>query len=66
MTPKDNQPKQKHEGDETQARREFLKKIGKGSATIPAAVLLLAAASAKRAQATSVSGGCNCGCGCGS
>ncbi len=64
MTPKYNQPKQKHVGDETQARREFLKKIGKGSATVPAAVLLLAAAGAKQAQAT-VSGGCNCGCGCG-
>jgi hypothetical protein len=58
VTPKDNQLGQEQVGDETQARREFLKKIGKGSATVPAAVLLLAAASAKQAQA---GGGCGCG-----
>ena len=64
MTPnKDNQPKQKHVGDETQARRDFLKKIGKGSATIPAAVLLLAAANAKQAQASVSGASGNCGCG---
>ena len=62
MTPKENPPKQKHVVDETQARREFLKKIGKGSATVPAAVLLLAAAGAKQAQAT-VSGGSGSGSG---
>jgi hypothetical protein len=50
LTPKDDEPKQNHVDDETQARREFLKKIGKGSATVPAAVLLLAA-SAKQAWA---------------
>jgi hypothetical protein len=50
LTPKDNEPKQNHVDDEKQARREFLKKIGKGSATVPAAVLLLAA-SAKQAWA---------------
>jgi len=68
LTPKDNQPKQKDVGDETQARREFLKKIGKGSATVPAAVLLLAAASAKPAQAGGGSGsgaGPSGGCGSG-
>jgi hypothetical protein len=64
VNPKDNLLKQKHEGAETQARREFLKKIGKGSATVPAAVLLLAAANANKAQA-GVSGSCGCGCGCG-
>jgi hypothetical protein len=69
VTPKDNQSKQKQVGDEGQVRREFLKKIGKGSATVPAAVLLLAAASSKQAQA-SVSGGCGSGgtgggCACG-
>jgi len=52
LTPKDNEPKQNRVEDETQARREFLKKIGKGSATVPAAVLLLAA-SAKQAWAAS-------------
>jgi len=61
VTPKANQTKQKQVIDETQARREFLKKIGKGSATVPAAVLLLAAAGAKQAQATPVSGGCGSG-----
>jgi hypothetical protein len=68
LTAKDNQPKQKAVGDETQARREFLKKIGKGSATVPAAVLLLAAASAKPAQAGGGSGsgaGPSGGCGSG-
>lgn len=61
MTPKDNQPKREPVGDEGQARREFLKKIGKGSATVPAAVLLLAAATAKQAEANN-GGGCGCGC----
>jgi hypothetical protein len=56
MTPKDSQPKQNHVDDDAPARREFLKKIGKGSATVPAAILLLAA-STKQAQATPVSGG---------
>lgn len=50
MTPEDSEPKQNHADDETQARREFLKKVGKGSVTVPAAVLLLAA-SAKQAYA---------------
>lgn len=50
MNPKDNEARQNHVDDETQARREFLKKIGKGSVTVPAAVLLLAA-SAKQAWA---------------
>jgi hypothetical protein len=58
VTPKDNQPKPKLVDDETQARREFLKKIGKGSATVPAAVFLLAAAGAKQAKA---GGGSGCG-----
>jgi len=50
LTPEDKEPKQNHVDDETQARREFLKKVGKGSVTVPAAVLLLAA-SAKQAYA---------------
>lgn len=63
-----NGPKQDHVDDEARARREFLKKIGKGSVAVPAAALLLAA-SAKEAQAGSPSGACGacggCGCGCG-
>ncbi len=39
------------QSDDSQARREFLRKIGKGSATVPAAVLLLAATSKSQAQA---------------
>ena len=65
MTPRDNEPKQNPADDETQARRDFLKRIGKGSATVPAAVLLLAAASAKpaKAQGGSGCGGPSGGCG---
>jgi hypothetical protein len=59
VTSKDNESKQSRVDDETRARREFLKKVGKGSA-VPAAALLLAA-SAKKAQA-SPSGACG-GCG---
>jgi hypothetical protein len=50
LTPKNTEPKQNHVDDETLARREFFKKVGKGSATVPVAVLLLAA-SAKQAWA---------------
>jgi hypothetical protein len=62
-----NVPKQTLVDDETRARRQFLKKIGKNSVAVPAAALLLAA-SAKEAQAGSPSGACGacggCGCGC--
>jgi hypothetical protein len=58
LTPKNNEPKPKPVDDEMRARREFLKRIGKGSAAVPAAALLLAA-SAKQAQAVP-SGGCGC------
>ena len=67
MTPKQSQPKQNQANEATQARREFLKKIGKGSATVPAAVLLLAAAGAKNAKAGGGSGsGSSSGSGSGS
>jgi hypothetical protein len=60
MTTKQNEPKQKQVDDEVRARREFLKKIAKGSTAVPAAALLLAA-SAKQAQAAP-SGACGaCG-----
>jgi hypothetical protein len=62
LTPEDKEPKEKTADDETRDRREFLKRIGKSSASVPAAVLLLAAASAKQAQA---GGGSGCSCGSG-
>ena len=43
MTEKDTTPKKEKLAEAAAARREFLTRIGKGSATIPAAVLLLAA-----------------------
>ena len=58
-----NEPKQNHVDDEARARREFLKKIGKGSVAVPAAALLLAA-SAKAQAGGHPSGACG-GCGCG-
>ncbi len=58
LTPRDSEPETDHVGDEKQARREFLKKIGKSSATVPAAVLLLSA-STKQAQILAAGGsGC--------
>jgi hypothetical protein len=68
LNPNHDKTKQIRVDDEkTRARREFLKKIGKGSAAVPAAALLLAA-SAKKAQAvpSGACGGCGCGSGCGS
>ena len=51
---------------EAKARREFLTKVGQGTATIPALVLLLAASSKESfADRTSLYGGGGCGCGCG-
>jgi hypothetical protein len=62
LTPDKDKSVQTHADDATR-RREFLKKVGKGSAAVPAAALLLAA-TAKQAQAAP-SGACG-GCGCGS
>jgi len=51
---------------EAKARREFLTKVGQGTATIPALVLLLAASSKRSfADRTSLYGGSVGGCGCG-
>ncbi len=52
-----NENTTQQQNDDSHARREFLKKIGKGSATIPAAVLLLAATSKSQAF-TLPSGSC--------
>lgn len=50
---------------EAKARREFLTKVGQGTATIPALVLLLAASSKQSfADRTSPYGGGGGGCGC--
>lgn len=61
LTPKNCGPKQNAVDAEARARREFLKKIGKGSVAVPAAALLLAA-TAKQAQAAPSGGACGaCG-----
>jgi hypothetical protein len=51
-----NQPAKAKQSNED-ARRDFLKKIGKGSVTVPAAVLLLAAASKQAKASPCPSGG---------
>jgi hypothetical protein len=56
MTHTNSKPQQNQSTGDGHARREFLKKVGKGSVTVPAAVLLLAASS-KQAKAISPSGG---------
>ena len=58
MTPEDKERKQNPVDDETRDRREFLKRIGKGSAAVPAAVLLLASAKPKPEPQAAPSLGC--------
>lgn len=52
---------------EAAARREFVKKLGKAGAAVPAAALLMAAnfQSAQAADTYGSGGGCGCGCGSG-
>ncbi len=56
MDSKNEQGRHTSGKDEAQARRDFLKKVGKTTATAPAVALLLAA-SAKSASAVPASGG---------
>ena len=61
-TPVTGEPQGDSEAD---ARREFIKKVGKAGAAAPAVALLMAA-NFKSAQAQSTYGGGGCGCGTGS
>ncbi len=64
---RDNMPvTEEPQGDaEADARREFIRKVGKAGAAAPAVALLMAA-NFKSAQAQSTYGGGGCGCGTGS
>jgi hypothetical protein len=53
-------------GEEAQARREFISKIGKAGAAVPAVALLMAANFKSAHAQTTYGGGGGCGCGCGS
>jgi hypothetical protein len=55
----DNSKPEKTQSDSNaHQRREFLKKVGKGSVTVPAAVLLLAASTKQGKAQPPPSGGC--------
>jgi len=62
QTPVTGEPQGDSEAD---ARREFIRKVGKAGAAAPAVALLMAA-NFKSAQAQSTYGGGGCGCGTGS
>ncbi len=51
---------------EGEARRDFLKNVGKAGVTVPAVALLLAASEKSASAQQPASGGCGCGCGSGS
>ncbi len=56
------EPRKSPSDAEVAARREFLKKIGKGTAVVPALSLLMAASfKSSRALAGPQTGGCGCG-----